>query len=141
MTPEEEVLDVFQQLKKALFEGDRDALTRLMAEDYRGYDPKGRLQDRKMTLEAYGPDLVKLEKYDVRDLETTVIGDVGVITGLGYIRGRYAGLTFEHDLRFLDLYRRGGEGWQLYISQVTPLDTEGPGPVNPPSKTGGTGIE
>jgi hypothetical protein len=127
MTPEEEVLDVFQQLRKALFEGDRDALTRLMAEDYRGYDPKGRLQDRKGTLEAYGPDLVKLEKYDVRDLETTVIGDVGVITGLGYICGRYAGITFAHDLRFLDLYRRGGKGWQLYISQVTPLETEGLG--------------
>jgi ketosteroid isomerase-like protein len=121
MSRKEELLQTFEKLKKALFSCDVEALQELMAEDYLGFGPQGNPQDRKQTLEAYQPGCVQLDKYDVEEMETRIIGDVGVITGKGYIHGTYGAHEFEHDLRFLDMYVLRDGRWQLYLSQVTPL--------------------
>jgi hypothetical protein len=74
-----------------------------------------------MTLKAYQPGAVKLDRYNAEETEIRVVGDVGIITGVGDIHGVFGDDEFEHRLRFLDLYIRRGDGWQLYLSQVTPL--------------------
>ena len=98
-------------------------LNLLMAEEYVGYDPLGNPQDKDMSFDAYQPGGVKLDKYDVENVESRVIGEVGIITGTGYIHGTFAESEFEHHLRFLDLYIHREGRWQLYLSQVTPLGT------------------
>lgn len=92
-----------------------------MHEEYVGFDPSGNPQDKKMSLDAYRPGAAKLDKYDVEEVEAKVIGEVGVITGRGFIHGTFAGFEFEHSLRFMDLYLYQEDTWQLYLSQVTPL--------------------
>jgi hypothetical protein len=104
-----------------LFSCDVQKLKKLIAEEYVGYDPQGNPQDLKMTLEAYQPGCVKLDTYDVEKIETRVIGEVGIITGKGYIHGKFAECEFEHRLRFLDLYIFREGRWRLYLSQVTPI--------------------
>ena len=123
MNDEEILLRVFEELRKALFDCDVQALQELISEDYIGYDPTGNPQDRKMTLEAYKPGGAKLDTYDVEGVEVRIAGEIGIITGTGYIHGTYAEAEFEHDLRFLDIYINRGGAWKLYISQVTPLGT------------------
>ena len=121
MSDKTQLLETFNRLREALFGNDVQMLERLMAEEYIGYDPLGNPQDLKMSLEAYQPGAAKLDKYDVEEVEARVIGEVGIITGKGYIHGTFAGSEFEHSLRFLDLYIHREGRWQLYLSQVTPL--------------------
>ena len=104
MSAEEQLLLTFERFKEALFDSDVETLREIIAEDYQGFDPQGQPQDLKMILEAYRPGGVKLDRYDVEDLEMRIIGDVGIIIGKGCIRGTYADHEFEHRVRFLDMY-------------------------------------
>jgi hypothetical protein len=122
MDDKEILLSVFEKLRKALFDCDAEALQGLIAEDYVGYDPNGNPQDRKMTLEVYQPGGAKLDTYDVGGVEVRIAGEIGIITGTGYIHGTFADAEFEHDLRFLDIYIMRDGDWRLYLSQVTPLN-------------------
>lgn len=121
VSSEEQLLLAFERFKEALFGSDVESLREIIAEEYQGFDPQGQSQDRKMILEAYRPGGVKLDRYDVEDLEVRIVGDVGIITGKGCIQGTYADHEFGHHVRFMDLYVRRDGGWLLYLSQVTPL--------------------
>ena len=93
MSDKESLLEVFERIRQALFDCDTGSLQELIAEDYVGYDPAGNPQDLGMTLEAYQPGAARLDRYDVEDVEVRIIGEVGVITGKGYIHGTFARLT------------------------------------------------
>ena len=121
MTDNTRLLETFDKLKNALLANDVQTLSMLMAEEYVSFNPLGNPQDRNMSLDAYRPGAAKLDKYDVEELDARVVGEVGIITGKGYIHGAYDGTEFEHSLRFLDLYVHREGRWQLYLSQVTPL--------------------
>ena len=121
MDSKTELLSIFEKFKQALFHCDSAALRQMIAEDYQGFDPQGQPQGRNMILETYRPGGVKLDAYDVEELEARVIERVGIITGKGRIRGKYASHDFEHLVRFVDLYVQRGGQWQLYYSQVTPM--------------------
>ena len=121
MDSKKELLSLFENFKQALLRCDSDALRQMIAEDYRGFDPQGQPQGRDTILEAYRPGGVKLDAYDVEELDARIIEPVGIITGKGRIHGKYADYDFEHLVRFVDLYIQRGGQWQLYYSQVTPL--------------------
>lgn len=123
MSDKENLLSAFERFRKALFESDIETLRAMIAEDYQGFDPQGRAQGKEMILEAYRPGGVALERYDVEDLRTRIIGDVGIVTGTGCVEGRYAEYRFAHHVRFVDLYVHRDGRWHLYLGQVTPLGT------------------
>jgi hypothetical protein len=117
-----ELFSIFEKFRQALFDCDCDSLRQMIAEDYRGFDPQGQPQGKNMILEAYRPGGVKLDAYDVEELEARIIEPVGIVTGKGRIHGKYADYDFEHLVRFVDLYVQRDGCWQLYYSQVTPLE-------------------
>ena len=121
MSDTTQLLEVFAKFRDALFNNDVKLLEQLMHEEYVGFDPLGNPQDKKMSLDAYRPGAVKLDEYEVEEVDTRVISEVGIITGKGYIHGTFAGSEFEHSVRFLDLYLYRENRWQLYLSQLTPL--------------------
>jgi ketosteroid isomerase-like protein len=122
MSAKEEVLLAFQSFRDALYKCDTQELNRLLAQDYRGYNLAGHLEGRDLVLEAYSPGRAVLERFDAEELHVDVIGDVGILTGKGYISGHYEEEPWEHTLRFCDIYVRGAEGWQLFLSQATPME-------------------
>ncbi len=123
MNEKERLLQAFEAFRRALLDCDTGALDALIASDYRGFDPNGRPQGRDAILSAYRPGGVRLEAYDVEDLDARVVGEVGWITGAGRIGGAWGEHVFDHSVRFVDVYVRSGERWQLAYSQVTPLLT------------------
>lgn len=104
MSKIEQLSRTFNLLRDALRSNDVPMLEKLIAEEYVGYDSHGNPQDLQMTLEAYRPGAVKLSRYDAEETNTRMIGDVGIITGVGFIQGIFADCEFEHRLRFLDVY-------------------------------------
>jgi len=121
MQNQKSLLETFDNLRNALISCDVDTLKELIADDYCGFDPQGNPQDLSMTLEAYQPGGVKLDRYDVEDMKTHVIDNVGILTGKGQISGTFSGSEFEDHLRFLDIYVFRSGQWQLFLSQTTPL--------------------
>lgn len=119
MTRAEDLLRAFENTRQALLRNDAVALARLLADDYCGVDPSGGKQDRTMMLHAYGPGGVQLHSYEASDVTTRIVGDVGLVMGVGTLSGSYGEHRFEHTLRFLDVYVYRASTWRLSVSQVT----------------------
>lgn len=121
MKKESELLETFNSIKEALMTNNTNVLTALYSKDYRGFNLSGGIEKRDLVLEVYKPGGAILNKFDVNDLDIKVIGNVGIVTGRGYISGVYENTTFEHNVRFLDIYVRKASKWQYYMSQATEI--------------------
>ena len=121
MTGKEDLKEIFERLRQAFLSNDWQVLEELIAEDYTGFGPGGTEQDKSMTLEAYRPGGVRLDIYETAGVDIRIFGDVGIITGTGYLKGTYGEAQFEDNLRFVDLYILRNGRWMLLLSQVTPV--------------------
>ena len=119
MKTTEGLLEAFERIRHGLLNNDTDLLSRLVADDYRGFDPNGGKHDRAVLLQVYSPGGVQLHTYDTSEVTTRIVGDVGLVMGVGALSGRYDEHHFEHRLRFLDVYEYSGSDWLLLVSQVT----------------------
>ena len=64
------------------------------------------------------PGGVALEEFEADEVETISWPDTVLVRGSALIRGLYGEYDFEHALRFLDVYARREEKWQLVASHV-----------------------
>lgn len=106
-------------IRRALINNDQEAIGKLYCEDYRGIDVGGRPDNLNMILEAYRPGAVRLEVYEVEEVEIEVFGETGMIRGKGRIRGTFRGQVFQHLVRFTDIYKKSGGIWKCWRSQLT----------------------
>ena len=79
------------------------------------------MEKRDLIFQFYKPGGVKLDKFDTEELNIDVIGDVGLISGIGIVHGRYMGEEFGHRIRFLDVYLFRNSKWECYRSHATEL--------------------
>jgi len=124
MSAKSEVLSAFNQFRDALKGNDVATLDAMLAPDYRGYSLRGELEGREMILQAYRPGIVTIDRFETDDIQVEAYGEIGIVTGRGYLAGVAGGERWEHDLRFCDIYRQGETGWRLLLSQATPLEGE-----------------
>jgi hypothetical protein len=124
MTRQDTLVAVFHEFRDALFASDVEVLDRILAADYRGYNLQGHLEGREVVLEAYAPGAVSLEVFDVEELQVDLVGEVGMLTGKGYIAGSYAGEPWQHHLRFCDIYLDREGAWELFLAQATPMEPD-----------------
>ena len=130
MGKEDEVRKAFNAFQGALISNDTSALDRLMAPDYRGYSIRGELEERQAVLDLWGSGAVSMDHSSYEGLEIEVRGDVGIVTGQGFLSGKYEGTGWEHQIHFCDLYANSPMGWQLFLShstEVNPFDAPQPG--------------
>jgi ketosteroid isomerase-like protein len=120
----EGLLAAFRAVRDALVAGDRAAILELYAEDFRSHSLRGDVEGRDAVLEAFGPGGVKLDMFEVEDLAVEVFGDVGLLTGLGQISGRFEKTEFRHRVRFVDIFLRRDGRWRYHFSQSTEITAE-----------------
>ena len=121
---EEQILEIFDELRRAMLANDIEPIRARVADDYRGSDAGGRAHGRDLFLQAYGPEGVGLDTFDASEVETVAWTDTVIVTGAARIHGRYEEQEFEHQLRFLDVYARRLGEWQLVASQVCDIVPE-----------------
>jgi hypothetical protein len=121
MISEASLLEAAQRLAEAERRGDVRALEQLVAADYAGYDPAGRPRDLPGVVGAYAEGRVRLTTLERSDLRARVLGDTGLVTGVGAFRGKQGAEPFDFRLRFLEVYAWRDERWQLVASQDTLL--------------------
>lgn len=115
---ETEVRAIFDKIRLAMKDNDLATLRDHVAQDYHGCDAAGRIHGRDLLLEAYGPGGVELDTFEAREVDTNGWADTVLVSGTAVIRGRWGEQEFEHDLRFLDVYARRENTWQLVASHV-----------------------
>jgi len=103
---------------------DTGALKKLYSEDFRGFSITGEVETLEVILAAYQPGAVKLESYEVINQKAEVFGEVGIISGTGYVKGRFGEHKFEHRLCFTDIYLNQNGIWRCYRSHATELPSE-----------------
>jgi ketosteroid isomerase-like protein len=117
----EGLLAAFRAVREALLSNDPESLAELYAEDFRSHSLRGDVEGRAGVLEAFGPGGVRLDMFEVEDLEVEVFGEVGILTGLGSISGRYDRTEFRHRVRFVDVFVRRDGRWRFRFSQSTEI--------------------
>jgi ketosteroid isomerase-like protein len=115
------LLATFVAITEAERRGDVDEVARHVADDFRGADPGGEPQDREKMLAGHRRADVRVESLDTSELETRIVGEVGLVTGRLRIGGRAAGERFELRLRFLDVFAWRDGRWWLIASHGTPI--------------------
>jgi hypothetical protein len=109
------LLAAFRAVRDALVAGDRAAIRELYAEDFRAHSLLGEVEGLADVLAAYGPGGVRLDVFEVEDLAAEVFGEVGLLTGLGQIGGRFEKTEFRHRVRFVDIYLWRAGRWRVDI--------------------------
>ena len=122
MSAKDEILTVFRSFRDALYKCDTEVLDQILAHDYRSYNLAGHLEGRDLILEMYSPGRVVLQRFEADEEQVDVIGDVGIMTGKGYVSGVYEEEPWEHHLRFCDIYVRRDDRSPLFLSHATPME-------------------
>ena len=99
---------------------DRAALGRMVADDLVFIDGSGKRYGKAFFIDGWtGPD----DDYDPVTLTDRVILSLGKDAGLAsaeaILSGRAAGKPFRVRIRFTDIFRRHGDGWQASYIHVT----------------------
>ena len=122
MSQNEELLDAFHRFQRALISNDLGELNRRMAPGYRGYSIRGELEDRTAVLEAWAPGGVRMDEFTYEDLRIDVRGEIGILTGNGFVSGDFMGEPWEHHVHFCDLYVKSEMGWKVFLSHTTEVE-------------------
>ncbi|MBN2244970.1 MAG: nuclear transport factor 2 family protein [Candidatus Aminicenantes bacterium] len=121
MSEREKLIECSKAIKTALMSNDTGALENLYSENFRGFSINGDVETLEVILEAYQPGAVKLKSYELINQKAEVFGEVGIISGTGYVKGSYGEHKFEHRLCFTDIYRNLNGMWKCYRSHATEL--------------------
>ena len=114
----EDVLKVEREWSEAFKNRDKDALSRILADDFVYTDDEGRVADKAQYIET-AVNLIRVQSYSVDDVAVRLAGDAAVVTGRWSGKLAVRGADASGDFRYTDtLVRRGGR-WQVLASQDT----------------------
>lgn len=104
---------------------DRAALDRMVADDLVFIDGSGKRYGKAFFIDGWtGPD----DDYDPVTLTDRVVlplgRDAGIASAETILSGRSAGKPFRVRIRFTDIFRRQGDGWQASYIHVTRMALE-----------------
>jgi hypothetical protein len=115
----EELIKCSEEIRDALMSNNLDILKEKYMPGFLGINIRGERETLEMILEAYRPGAVVLKIFKIHQQQAEVFGEVGIITGSGYISGYFGNLKFEHNVRFTDIYLFRNGRWRCYRSQTT----------------------
>lgn len=121
MQKKEELLSAFNKLKNALKENDVKTLDEMIYDDYKGYSLNGTVETKKEIINSFKPGGVILTEYSVEDIDFEISDNIGIISGKGFISGKFEEFNFKHNVLFTDIFKMCDTGWKYFKSQVTEI--------------------
>lgn len=120
---DEKLLAELQQtLAKAWVGGDRAAVERIIAGDWRSTGPDGRMTNRADVLaDVFEARVHRILRVDIDDVHVRVFGDAAVVTGRTHGVGEARGSAYDVIIRFTDTFVRRDGRWQAVASHASLL--------------------
>jgi hypothetical protein len=106
---------------RAQIQGDRVALNRLLAEDYRLVNSGAEVETKAQFVAESSDPTFKLAPFVVTAPTEIVWNDGAVFAGEVRLIGTSAGKPFSTRIRFADVWARRDGRWQVVFTEVTPL--------------------
>lgn len=104
--------------------GDREALTKLLAEDYLLVNGAGAVENKgQFIAESVDPSF-NLDPFVVLHPATRVWSDGAIFAGEVYLSGQSGGKAFKAHTRFADIWAKRSGHWQVVFTQVTRMPTD-----------------
>lgn len=118
-----EVMAAEQAWVRAHLDLDLMVLDQIMADDYLAVGLDGELTDKAQTLASYSSgnrhwDVAEGDEYTVHLYDRTA-----VVYGRWRGAGINCGEPFDYAARFISVYVRRDEGWQMVSAQSTPISS------------------
>jgi hypothetical protein len=114
------LLELQQTLATAWITGDRAAIERIIAPDWRSTGPDGRMTDRPRVLsDVFESRIHKILRLEIDDVNARVFGDASVVTGRTHGVGEFDGTPYDVVIRFTDTFVRIGGRWQAVASHAS----------------------
>jgi hypothetical protein len=111
------LVQIQQALAKAWVDGDRAAIERIIAPEWRSIGPDGRASDRASVLaDVFEKRVHKIRRVEVDDVRVQVFGDAAVVTGRTHGVGEFAGAPYDVVIRFTDTFVRRKGQWHAVAS-------------------------
>jgi ketosteroid isomerase-like protein len=107
---------------ESLQSGDAKRLATIIDDAFLFIGPDGERETRDVYLGGYAAMAkagVVVERIDMDEVETRVLGDVGIVTGHVLARVKMQGTPIQENVRFTRVYRRSPRGWQMIVGQGT----------------------
>jgi ketosteroid isomerase-like protein len=116
---EQELTKLEQDRAQATIKGDTAFIDQNTADDYTFINPRGALRTKAQLLADFKSGEIKLEGYDLDDLQVRVFGDTGVVTGRSTQKGKAYGQDAAGQYRFTRVYVKKDGSWKSVAFQST----------------------
>ena len=116
--------DAAAAFDRAIVARDRQALDRLLADDFLWVRGSGVRAGRQAFLEGLAAPGIVIEPYRPSEARWFVSGDIAVIVAVNDLRGTDNGAPLVDRHSFCDIWQLRGRAWQLVYAQVTRVPAE-----------------
>jgi hypothetical protein len=106
---------------RAQIQGDRKALSRLLADDYRLVNSKAEVETKSQFIAESTDPTFRLDPFVITKSTETVWRTGAVLSGEVMLTGTSAGQSFKARIRFADTWAHRAGRWQVVFTSVTPV--------------------
>ncbi len=111
-----------ERLYRAMQASDVAELDALIADDLLFAGPTGELATKQMDLELHRTGGTQFHEFTPRELEIRVWSEEFVLASAKiFLSGTFLGQTFAGDYRYIRVWRKGPQGWQVIGGSVTAM--------------------
>ena len=120
---EQALKDLEHQWNEAFKSGDKDALERILDDQFIFTDYDGQVFNKTQYLDTV--QAIRIESYSIDDMTVRVYGDTGVVAGRWKGKFTVDGKNADGDFRFTDTFVRRLGRWRAVASQDTRIPRKG----------------
>jgi ketosteroid isomerase-like protein len=121
---EQAVMRLEQERVDAVTKGDLAALERIFADDLLYTHSNARVETKQQFLESVKSGSIKYEALKHSDLKVQLFGDTAVLRGKSDIKGVANGQSFALPIRFITVYVKINNRWQMTVWQSTRVEKQ-----------------
>jgi len=107
-----------RELYRAFREHDVETLDRVLADDFSFSDPNGPVVSKQRWLEDIAMGNLVFEEVEAGDIVFQHLGDRALVDGEATLKVRYTESDYTGVFRYLGVYKRDGEHWQLVLTSA-----------------------
>lgn len=116
---EGELLKANQEYDAALVGGDAAALGRIYGDEFTYTSTGGEVLNKAQQIELIRSGALKIESGASEGVEVRLYGSTALVLGYFKAKGRFKGRPFDSTERYISVWVKRGERWQLVAEQGT----------------------
>ena len=121
-SPEQAVLQAVQTWLDADERQDRATLDKIIADDFVGTAPRGRLVTKREVIPEEGTNGGHGLSISAQDIKVRILGDTAIAVGRGLPKSQ--GPEARPELRFTVVFARRADHWQMVAAHLSPVLSE-----------------